>query len=768
MFKNMTLGARIAGGFTLLILIAMLLGGLAVFNMKRVEVESNKLALEYVPEVGVANEIERASLETMYAMRGYGLSQEAAYLETGKEKMALVQKHLDSAKALAADAPHLVKLPQQIQVTETALNEYVRLAQETEAKFAVMDEDRAQLDASAQTYMKNCLSFLEGQNEAFKKDLADRQQKLSLVSAIVDLGTKARVLNFKAQATKDTAFLTEAITALDGLNELTGALRPITKDAEDLQRIDNTEAAASGYQQAMGRFLTEFKKGSAADQVVLEQCRAEMDKAAGSYVENCSAFFEKQQAALEADMSERHKKINLVADIVNAGNNVRLAAWRAQAERDPQVIESGHAVFTKDLKTLTEELRAITRLDSDIKRIEDTVQSGTAYGDAMLAFVGHWKELQQIGEDRGTAANEVLAAAQATAAAGMEQTDAIAHEAAAALSLSSTIMVGGLIAALVIGVLLAFGITRSITGPVRRVIQGLAQGSDQVSSAANQVSASSQQMAQGASEQASSLEETSASLEEMGSMTRQNADNAEQANGMMREAHDAANQGREAMGRMSEAIFKIKKSSDETAKIIKTIDEIAFQTNLLALNAAVEAARAGDAGKGFAVVAEEVRGLAQRSAEAAKNTSELIAGAQENADNGVGVSEEVGQVLERIAESVEKVTQLIAELSSASGEQAQGIDQINSAMAQIDQVTQSSAASSEEAASASEELSAQATELNDMVMALTRIVGGGNGEKTLKALPLQPGKSERRNTAVSAHSALISPEKVIPLDDDDF
>ena len=458
----------------------------------------------------------------------------------------------------------------------------------------------------------------------------------------------------------------------------------------------------------------------------------------------------------------------MVAQIVDAGNAVRLAAWRAQAVRDPKIIEENEVEFDKKLKVLAADLKAITRREENLQQIDKTTAAGRAYADAMLAFVSHWHRMQALGEERGAEAGQVLEAAITTATAGMEQTDAIAHEAAAALSFSSTIMVGGLIAALVVGVLLAFVITRSITGPVRRVIDGLSRGSEQVSSAANQVSAASQQMAQGASEQASSLEETSASLEEMGSMTRQNADNAEQANGMMREAHDAATQGREAMGRMSDAIGKIKNSSDETAKIIKTIDEIAFQTNLLALNAAVEAARAGDAGKGFAVVAEEVRGLAQRSAEAARNTSELIAGAQENADNGVGVSEEVGRVLERIAESVEKVTQLIAELSSASGEQAQGIDQINSAMAQIDQVTQSSAASSEEAASASEELSAQATELNDMVMALTRIVGGGNGGKTLTALPLQPGKSERRTTAVSAHGALISPEKVIPLDDDDF
>jgi methyl-accepting chemotaxis protein len=173
-----------------------------------------------------------------------------------------------------------------------------------------------------------------------------------------------------------------------------------------------------------------------------------------------------------------------------------------------------------------------------------------------------------------------------------------------------------------------------------------------------------------------------------------------------------------------DAIQKIKSSSDETAKIIKTIDEIAFQTNLLALNAAVEAARAGDAGKGFAVVAEEVRNLAQRSAEAARNTAALIEGSQQNAENGVNVSKDVESILLRIAENTQKLSQLNGEVSSASNEQSKGIDQVNTAMTEMDKVTQSNAANAEECASASEELSAQASELKEMVNQLMQLVGG--------------------------------------------
>ncbi len=338
------------------------------------------------------------------------------------------------------------------------------------------------------------------------------------------------------------------------------------------------------------------------------------------------------------------------------------------------------------------------------------------------------------------------------------------------------------VVAVVLGVVAAFFIARGITKALKRVIDSLTEGAEQVASASGQVSSASQSLAEGSTEQAAGLEETSSSLEEMSSMTKQNADNAQQANTLASEASKAADNGTQSMGKMNEAIEEIQKSSDETAKIIKVIDEIAFQTNLLALNAAVEAARAGEAGKGFAVVAEEVRNLAMRSAEAAKNTANMIEESVKNSKNGVDIATEVGKVLEEIVSGIGKTSELVSEIAAASSEQAQGIDQVNTAMAQMDKVTQQNAANAEESASASEELSAQAEQMNEVVGQLSALVGGA-GRDTGAKQPASstPGKrsrlgksdhvfhhvadglSRKAETKVAVGSTA---EKMIPLDDD--
>ncbi len=240
----------------------------------------------------------------------------------------------------------------------------------------------------------------------------------------------------------------------------------------------------------------------------------------------------------------------------------------------------------------------------------------------------------------------------------------------------------------------------------------VALGGEQVRSAAGQIGSGSQTLSQNASEQVSSLEVVSSSLKDMASITKQNAARAAEARKLADAARMVAEKGMESMKRLSSAIEKIKASSDSTARIVKTIDDIAFQTNLLALNAAVEAARAGDAGKGFAVVAEEVRNLAMRSAEAAKSTATLIDESVKNAGGGVEINHEVLENLMEINGQVRRVSTVVGEMAAASEEQNTGVEQVNAAVDQMNQASQQIAASAEESANAAEELAGQSDELS--------------------------------------------------------
>ena len=284
---------------------------------------------------------------------------------------------------------------------------------------------------------------------------------------------------------------------------------------------------------------------------------------------------------------------------------------------------------------------------------------------------------------------------------------------------------------------------------LRSVAGSLNEGASQTASAAGQVSSASQTLAEGASEQAASLEETSASIEELSSITRRNAENAQRANDLARQTRSAADTGAADMDAMNQAMEAIKASSDDIAKIIKTIDEIAFQTNILALNAAVEAARAGEAGMGFAVVADEVRNLAQRCADSAKETASKIEGAITRTSQGVELSAKVSQGLQEIVSKIRQVDELAAEVANASSEQSTGITQVSTAVSQMDKVTQSNAASAEESAAAAEEMNGQAELLKRTVGELMELIEGKNGNAAAGASPV-PAAPVSTRTGISA------------------
>lgn len=284
---------------------------------------------------------------------------------------------------------------------------------------------------------------------------------------------------------------------------------------------------------------------------------------------------------------------------------------------------------------------------------------------------------------------------------------------------------------LVIAILTGWIIIRGVNRILKEVTVQVDEASTQIASAAGQVAQGSQSLADGSSEQAASLEETSSSLEELSSMTKRNADSATNAKTLSGETRSAAETGNNDMNAMRTAMDAIKTSSADIAKIIKTIDEIAFQTNILALNAAVEAARAGEAGMGFAVVADEVRNLAQRSAESAKETASKIEVAIRNGENGVQICAKVAQSLDVIVAKAREVDLIVAEIATASNEQSQGIAQINTAVTQMDKVTQGNASSAEENAAAAEELNAQSNSLKEAVIELRRLVDNRSASSSI-------------------------------------
>ncbi len=294
---------------------------------------------------------------------------------------------------------------------------------------------------------------------------------------------------------------------------------------------------------------------------------------------------------------------------------------------------------------------------------------------------------------------------------------------AASVQSAKTGIIVGILVAAALSSGIAWQITRSTNSVLSATIESLDAASSQTADAAGQVSTSSQALAEGASEQAASLEETSASLEELSSMTKRNADSAQTVKGLAGRARADADGGAQHMEAMVTAMSAIEKASGDIAKILKTIDEIAFQTNILALNAAVEAARAGEAGAGFAVVAEEVRSLAQRCAAAAKETAIKIDDSVTKSQHGAQVSSEVAKSFGKIQEQIRQLDALVGEISSASNEQSQGIGQVTIAVSQMDKVTQANAATAEETAASAEELSAQSIVLKESVVDLQKLVG---------------------------------------------
>ncbi len=662
--KNLKLGMKMALGFGILIVIAMTLGGMAVWNMKSVETASTRLSNQYVPEVELAGELERAVAATMYEIRGFGMTEDKDYLSRGMKHLEGVKTHLKGAKELATKYPELVKLRESSEKAQTKVGEYEGLMSETVSKNEMLEKIRGQLNAGAKRFVDQCEAFLISQNEAMKKELSAG-----------------------AEASK---------------------------------------------------------------------------------------------------LAERLEKSIGINTIVNAGNAIRLIAWRAQAERNPKLLQEADKHYELIDKKLAD-VRTVTRQDVNLKQLDEIKTAAQVYRAAMNDLSATWTAREELGKKRAVTGREVSALAEETAKAGMEYTKAIANDAVNKLSLASTVMLVGLVVALALGVFVAAFMTRAITRPLskavgitdklsegdltvhievdskdetgqllaamksmaaklREVVADVQTASDNVAAGSQELSASAEQMSQGATEQAASAEEVSSSMEQMGANIRQNADNAMQTEKIaIKSAEDAKNGGT--------AVAETVAAMKEIAGKISIIEEIARQTNLLALNAAIEAARAGEHGKGFAVVASEVRKLAERSQTAAAEISKL-------STSSVEIAEEAGKMLVQIVPDIQRTAELVQEISSACKEQNMGADQINKALQQLDQVIQQNASASEEMASTSEELQSQAAQLQSAI-AFFKIEkgsgagdGGVSGGKGLQSRDRFGGSARSHSKSHSTHALL--------------
>ncbi len=488
---------------------------------------------------------------------------------------------------------------------------------------------------------------------------------------------------------------------------------------------------------------------------VLQKLDGESDAILGQLEENARKISDSMWKELnEAAKNSNDKEISKRARDLDAVN--KLLYWSVK-----QYQNQADFIINKDLKSIENFKASVVQMDKyrDIVAGSVDTDQEKEWMKKILEADGKWDslffdklvpavqkelkdDLHRLDGETDTVLNIIQEKIDLLAKSLDAEADkAISQYQKTAVKLEYTIFIVAVIAA-VLGLVLGFFISGSIVKPINAISAGMKEGAGQVASASGQVASSSQAMAEGASQQAASIEETSSSMEEMSSMTKRNAENAGNADGLMKEANHVVVTANASMDRLTKSMEEISKASEQTSKIIKTIDEIAFQTNLLALNAAVEAARAGEAGAGFAVVADEVRNLAMRAAAAAKDTAALIEGTVKKVNDGTQLVTITNEAFKKVAQSSGKVGILVAEIAQASKEQSNGIDQVNLSIAEMDKVVQQNAANAEESASASEEMNAQAQQLKEYADDLLALVTGKKGEaRPNHAISFDDGKS---------------------------
>jgi methyl-accepting chemotaxis protein len=714
--KGIGLSEKIAG---LSVLLILLTGVVAIVGYRSLSVVVGGLN-----NTNTANELIKDVQEMRLGEKDYMLSKAPEYVDIVDNQ----------AGKLEEDATRLKKrLDQKIQREKmdffiSQVGTYSNTFQTYRGLENQKNETMINMQEKAETSMEHIEGILGDQksqlDEARRQADLFLEERLSVVNdanLIIQSALEARILEKEYLVSDNQALFDGIMAAFSGLLDVSDRMRPRLRNDEDNETLITMENAIATYIQllrlySMHKQPTDLEKMTASAEKLKTAAKTLLDSQSkqltSARTENNRLVLEKLTNTAEA---ERIAKRFLQA------RQIEKEYILTKDSRHKKAIEAHMTRIAELAKTLKERLHS----QETILKIEGAAASVSDYRHAFNQF-----SLMMAEQDNAEKA--MLESARSAEAMCGEIQSNQKETMVDQVSNSKGIMIGGTVVAILSGLLMTFLIVRSITKEIFPLTEGLSTATDHLTTGSSEVSATSQTLAVAASEQAAGVEEISSAMEEMAAMAKQNAKSAEQADTYMKKADQVVAKASKSMAQLTGSINDIDKASQETFKIIKTIDGIAFQTNLLALNAAVEAARAGEAGAGFAVVADEVRRLAMRAATAAKDTSFLIDSITKRILDCTGFVNSTAQAFDEVTETSRRVGEIVAEIAGASGEQSRGVDQVNESVARIDAITQQNAAYAEESASTAEEMSSQAEQMKKFVQRLVDVVVSKNNFKPLK------------------------------------
>jgi len=688
--KNLKLAAKIGVGFGLVIAIAVALGAVAILSMTGVQGDARRLAEETVPQVTVANNVERSSLQTMYNMRGYSLSRDTNYLQLAKSNLADVKKYLADAEALAGKYPRLVELRKNVGQAKAHVDEYSTLADQTEtAETAIMDSRKAQ-DAAAAAFMNAAATYRADQVRQLNDELSHkagvaalqkRITKLNGIDDIIEMGNSLRIGNFKGQAENDPSLLVAALAPFSQLQQKVDALMALTV-------LDTDKAAL-----------------------------AEILKAGNDYVGACNTVVDAMKTI--ADLNKRRG--DSAQTVLDAAKATSLAGLKDAS--DVTGLTVGRLVSAELILVvglIGAALIGIAIAIAITRAITKPLAKGVAFAQQVAS--GDFTQNLQIHQKDEVGSLADALNSMVTRLKGMVETVQTSAEQVAASS-------------------------EEISASSQKLSEGAqsqASTLEQTSASVEELTASVEQVAEHSQGQASAVEQGTASMTQVQQSVDEVSRNLKEISELANRSVSNAMEGAEAVEQVVTGINLIATSSEKIGGIINVISDIADQTNLLALNASIEAARAGEHGRGFAVVADEVSKLADRSASSTKEIENLIRESVKNVQDGVRTAQGSRTAMEQIREASQKVKDMIASLATAMSQQVTAIHEVAKALKNINEMSSSISAATEEqttnakqvskavenvneltqsAASAAEEMSASTEQLSSMAQELMRLMG---------------------------------------------